>query len=442
MEVRLTAPGRPCIITRFAGCRRALRPERFGAFLLSESISQQAKTEGDTEVRIIPSKRIRSLPKYAFAAVDEKVAELKAAGLQPIDFGVGDPTTPTPKLVREACKAGVEKRKSAGYPSYIGAPEYRAAVAEWTKRRFGVALDPDTEIASTIGSKEAVFHFAEGMVDPGDVVIIPSPGYPPYTTGTRFAEGKCYYYGVTADNGFLPDLQSIPPSVRKRAKVMWINYPNSPTGALAPLSFLEEVVEFGRKHDIVIASDEAYSELYYTDERPHSLLEVTKEGVIVFQSLSKRSAMTCYRVGWAAGDPRIIDVFKRVKTNIDSGTATFVQDAAIAALSDERHVAKMRREYRQKRDILTQALAKAGLEDCTPDATIYLWQRVPKGMTSEEFVLKLMELNPPIVVTPGPALGHALKDKTNPGEGYVRFAFVPSLADTRAAADALAKMKL
>ena len=393
-------------------------------------------------MRIVASKRVRSLPKYAFAAVDEKVAELKAAGRSPIDFGVGDPTVPTPKLVRDACKEGTEKRKSAGYPSYVGAAEYRQAVAEWNKKRFGVDLDADSEIASTIGSKEGVFNFAEGFIDPGDVCIIPSPGYPPYTTGTKFAEGKCHYYGLSAANGYLPDLSAIPASVCKKAKVMWINYPNSPSGAVAPLSMLEKVVEFGHKHNIIIASDEAYSELYYTDEAPHSILEVTKEGVIVFQSLSKRSAMTCYRVGWVAGDLRVVDVFKNVKTNIDSGTATFVQDGAIAALSDERHVAKMRKDYQEKRDILAKALVKAGLDDCTPDSTIYLWQRVPKGMTSEQFVLKLMDLDTPIVVTPGPALGNPLKDKTNPGEGHVRFAFVPSVKDTKTAAKALASMKL
>ena len=393
-------------------------------------------------MRITASKRIRSLPKYAFAAVDEKVAELKAAGKNPIDFGVGDPTVPTPKLVRDACKQGTETRKSAGYPSYIGAAEFRQAVAAWSQKRFGVALDPDAEVASTIGSKEGVFNFAEGMVDPGDVVIIPSPGYPPYTTGTKFAEGKCHYYGLSASNGFLPDLSSIPASICKKAKVMWINYPNSPTGALAPKSFLEEVVAFGHKHNIVIASDEAYSELYYTDEKPTSILEVSKEGVIVFQSLSKRSAMTCYRVGWVAGDERVVKVFKKVKTNIDSGTATFVQDGAIAALADERHVAAMRREYRRKRDILAKALTAAGLDDCTPDATIYLWQRVPKGMRSEAFVMKLLGLNTPIVVTPGAALGHALKRGANPGEGYVRFAFVPSIPDTKRAAKVLKELRL
>ena len=393
-------------------------------------------------MKIVPSRRVKRLPVYAFAAVDAKVDELKAAGRSPIDFGVGDPTTPTPKFVRDAVAAGLDKRKSAGYPSYVGAPEYREAVAAWMGRRFGVALDPGAEIASTIGSKEGVFNFAEGLVNPGDVVICPSPGYPPYTHGTSFAEGKCHYYGLHESNGFLPDLKSIPASVCKRAKVMWINYPNSPSGTVAPLDFLREVAEFGHKHNIVIASDEAYSELYYTDEQPHSILEVAKEGVIVFQSLSKRSAMTCHRVGWVAGDERVVRIFKQVKTNIDSGTATFVQDGAIAALEDERHVAAMRREYRKKRDILVAALTAAGLADCTPDATIYLWQRVPKGMKSEDFVLRLLGLKTPIVVTPGPALGHALKDKTNPGEGYVRFAFVPSISDTERAAAQLKKLQL
>ena len=394
------------------------------------------------QLRIVPSKRVKRLPVYAFAAVDAKVDELRAAGKAPIDFGVGDPTTPTPKLVRDAVSKGLDKRKSAGYPSYAGAREYRQAVAAWNAKRFGVELDPETEIASTIGSKEGVFNFAEGFVNPGDVVIAPSPGYPPYTHGTSFAEGKCYYYGLTRENGFLPDLKAIPAPVCRKAKILWINYPNSPSGALARLSFLEEAVEFGRRHDIIIASDEAYSELYYTQEPPPSILEVSKEGVIVFQSLSKRSAMTCYRVGWVAGDQRVVKVFKQVKTNIDSGTATFVQDGAIAALADERHVAAMRKEYRHKRDILVRALTAVGLNDCTPDATIYLWQRTPKGMTSEAFVMKLLGLNTPIVVTPGPALGNTLKDGTNPGEGYVRFAFVPSITDTKLAAKELKKLRL
>ncbi len=392
-------------------------------------------------MNIVASKRVQSIGAYAFAEVDREVTKLKAQGIQPIDFGVGDPTTPTPDIVRKATQKGVDKRKSAGYPSYVGASEYRQAVAEWTKRRFGVTLDPATQICSTLGSKEAVFNFHEGFVNPGDVVIIPTPGYPPYTRGTLFAEGRSYFVPLLPEKKFLPDLKKIPAEIRKRAKIMWINYPNSPSGATAPLGFLKEVVEFGRKHDIIIASDEAYSEMYF-GEPPHSILEVTREGVAAIHSLSKRSAMTCYRVGWVAGDKRIVDVFKKVKTNIDSGTATFIQDGAIAALSDEKHVAAMREEYRRKRDILVAALTSIGLPDCTPEATIYMWQRVPKGMTSVEFATKLLAPEVAIVTTPGSWLSEKTADGLNPGEGYVRFALVPSIKDTELAAKKLRNLKL
>jgi len=387
------------------------------------------------------SKRVRSIGTYAFAEVDENVSELKAQGIDPIDFGVGDPTVPTPDVVREATRRGVDERKSAGYPSYTGCPEYRQAVADWNQRRFGVSLDPDTEICSTLGSKEAVFNFAEGVIDPGDVVIIPSPGYPPYSRGTLFAEGESYFIPLLAENGYLPDLGAISSDVCDRAKIMWVNYPNSPTGASASLAFMESVVEFGQKHNIIIASDEAYTEIYF-GEKPHSILEVTKEGVLVFQSLSKRSAMTCYRVGWVAGDPRIVDVFKKIKTNIDSGTATFIQDGAIAALSDEDHVDAFRAEYRQKRDLLADALTSIGLDNCAPDATIYLWQRVPQGMTSVEFATRLLDPSVAIVTTPGAWLSDETADGQNPGEGYVRFALVPSIEQTQEAARRIQTLKL
>ena len=392
-------------------------------------------------MKIAASNRVQSIGAYAFAEVDREVAKLKAQGIQPIDFGVGDPTTPTPEIVRKATQKGVDARQSSGYPSYVGAPEYRQAVADWTKRRFGVTLDPATEICSTVGSKEAVFNFHEGFVNPGDMVIIPTPGYPPYSRGTLFAEGRACYVPILPENRFLPDLKRVPKEVCKKAKIMWINYPNSPSGATAPLSFLKEVVKFGQDNDIIIASDEAYTEMYF-GEPPHSALEVSKEGVVAIHSLSKRSAMTCYRVGWVAGDRRIVDIFKKVKTNIDSGTATFIQDGAIAALSDERHVAQMREEYRQKRDILVEALTSIGLPDCTPDATIYLWQRVPKGMTSVEFATKLLAPEVAIVTTPGSWLSEKAADGVNPGEGFVRFALVPSVADTRLAAKKLKNLKL
>ena len=243
------------------------------------------------------------------------------------------------------------------------------------------------------------------------------------------------------ENHFLPDLKAIPKRVLKKAKIMWVNYPNNPCAVNAPLRFLEEVVAFGHKHNIVIASDEAYTEMYFSDDPPHSILEITKEGVVAFHSLSKRSAMTCYRVGWIAGDKRIVDIFKKVKTNIDSGTATFIQDGAIAALGDEGHVETMRREYREKRDILVKALTQAGLPECMPESTLYVWQRIPKGMSSVEFAKKLLDPEVAIVTTPGAWLSDRTESGHNPGEGFVRFALVPSIEKTQEAAEHLKNLK-
>lgn len=392
-------------------------------------------------MNIAPSKRVQSIGAYAFAEVDKKVEELKAQGISPIDFGVGDPTAPTPAAVREALKAAADRRATAGYPSYAGSQEFRDACAAWMKRRFGVALDPDTEISATVGSKEAVFNLHEGFVNPGDMVIVPSPGYPPYSRGTLFAEGESWHYPLTAENGFLPDFDAVPAEVRQRAKILWINYPNSPSGRVADLDFLRKAVAFGQANDILVCSDEAYIDLYYTDEPPPSALNVSTEGVLAVFSLSKRSAMTCYRVGWVAGDSRAVEIFKKVKTNIDSGTPTFIQDAAVAALADESHVDAFREEYRRKRDLLVEGLKAAGLPDCTPEGTIYLWQRVPDGMSSVEFATRLLVPEVAVVTTPGAWLGAEAADGTNPGEGYVRFAFVPSVEDTEKAAERLAKLE-
>ncbi|MFA4874517.1 MAG: aminotransferase class I/II-fold pyridoxal phosphate-dependent enzyme [bacterium] len=379
------------------------------------------------------SKRLSSLTGYAFAEIDKKVADLRASGAKVIDFGVGDPTEPAPEIVRSAIKKYVDVRASSGYPSYVGSKEYRGAIAAWTEKRFGVKLDPETEISASIGSKEAVFNFHEAIVDPGDVVIVPNPGYPPYTRGTRFAEGQVHYVNLHEERGFLPDLDSIPADIRRRARLMWVNYPNNPTGAVAPLAFLKEVVEFGRKNDIVIASDEAYTENYY-GEAPHSMLEVAKDGVIAFQSLSKRSCMTGYRVGWVAGGSEIVSAFKKLKTNIDSGTPTFIQDAAAAALSDESHVENLRQLYRQKRDLIVDAFVAAGLPECRPAATLYIWQRVPEGITSVAFAEKLLDPSIAIVATPGNWISEPTPDG-NPGEGFVRLALVPSIEECAMAAE-------
>ena len=386
------------------------------------------------------SRRLASLGSYAFAEVDREVGKLRERGIEPIDFGVGDPTVPTPEVVRRATAEGIETRRSAGYPSYIGADEFREAVSAWSERRFGVQLDPATEVSSTAGAKEAVFNFHEAVVDPGDLVLCPTPGYPPYSRGTLFAEGEPYHLPLPAERDFLLDLGAVPSEVARRAKVLWINYPNSPSGAVAPRSFLQEVLEFAASHDLIVASDEAYSEIYF-GEPPLSMLNVSKKRVLAFNSLSKRSAMTCYRVGWVAGDPDLVDLFRQVKTNLDSGTSTFIQDGAVAALNDEAHVQAFREEYRHKRDLLCAALVEAGLPDCTPAATLYVWQRVPEHLSAVEFATALLHPEIGIVTTPGSWIAETNPDQPNPGADYVRFALVPSVADTERAAELLRKAR-
>ena len=392
-------------------------------------------------MNIAPSQRVQSIGAYAFAEVELQVEKLRAQGIEPIDFGVGDPIIPPPEIVREALKTGVEKHKTAGYPSYVGMPEYRRAIAEWTERRFGVTLDPEREITSTIGAKEAVFNFAEAFVNPGDVVIVPTPGYPPYSRGTLFAEGRTYYVPLLPENDYLIDLDAIPGSVADAAKIMWINYPNSPSGAVAPREFLEAAAAFARRHEIILASDEAYSEIYFTDEPPLSILQIITEGAVAFQSLSKRSAMTGYRVGWVAGDERVISTFKKLKTNIDSGTPNFVQEAAIAALGDEEHVRRSREDYGRKRDLLADALVASGLEDCRPAGTIYLWQKAPEGYLGARFATRLLDPQIAVVTTPGAWISQPTESGLKPGERLVRFALVPSVRDTREAAERIRRAR-
>jgi LL-diaminopimelate aminotransferase len=392
-------------------------------------------------MKIEPSRRLQGIGSYAFAEVDRKVEELRAKGITPIDFGVGDPTAPTPALIRQAAASGLERRKSSGYPSYIGDIEFREAVAGWVQRRFGLIVDPENEISSTVGSKEAVFNFHEGILNPGDVVLCPSPGYPPYTRGTLFAEGVPYRVPIRKENDFLVDFSEIPEEVARKAKLLWLNYPNSPSGATADEPFYREALEFAGKYELVVASDEAYSEIYF-GAAPISILNVQKEGVLVFNSLSKRSAMTGYRIGWVMGDRDVVAVFRKVKTNIDSGTPTFIQDASVAALSDETHVEAFREEYRRKRDILCSALVAAGLEDCTPQAALYVWQKVPQGMSSLDFATLLLDEKIAIVTTPGNWIAEPTAEGKNPGEGYVRFALVPSIQDTRLAAQRISNLRL
>ncbi len=392
---------------------------------------------------ITKANRISLIAPYAFAQVDRMVSELRKKGINPIDFGVGDPLDPTPKFILNTEKKALEKHKKSGYPSYIGLEEFRRSISHWMKKRFGVSLDPNTEITSNIGSKEGIFHFPFGFINPGDYVLMPSPGYPPYKTGTIFSGGIPYYYPILKENDFYPDFDSFPKKILKKTKILWLNYPNSPTGKLATKKFYKKAIEFAEKHNIIIASDECYSEIYF-EKKPYSILEFGQKNIIVFQSLSKRSCMTGHRIGFACGDAKIIETFRQVKTNIDSGTPNFIQEGAIAALSDEKHVKKSRIKYQEKRDILIKALSSLGLKTEKPESTFYIWQEVPSGETSLSFAKKLLHENIAIVITPGEWISEICNYKgenIHPGGNYIRFALVPEKKDVILAAKRLKKLK-
>lgn len=389
-------------------------------------------------MEIRPSQVISRLGGYAFDEIDKQVARLRADGIKVIDFGVGDPQYPTPQFIRDAARDAVDNYAASGYPSYVGAIRLRRQIADWMEHRFGVALDADREIAVTLGSKEAVFHFPLALLDPGDIVLIPSPGYPPYRTGTLFAGGEPWYYPVTPANSFLPDFESVPEAVLKRTRLLWLNYPHSPTGANPPDDFYRAALEFAHRHNIVIAADEAYSELYFGTP-PRSILEFGTKGVIVFQSLSKRSAMTGYRIGWVCGDEALVSLFKKLKTNIDSGSPEFVQEAAMAALDDEDHVEAARKEYGAKAELLLSAFGQAGLPARRPEGTIFLWQPVPQGMTDVEYARRLLSPELACAVMPGSWLATPLAAGANPGDGHVRWALCPPPSEVEEAARRIAK---
>ena len=382
------------------------------------------------------SKRVKSLAAYAMATVREKVGALRAAGHQPVDFGMGDPSWPTPEVVRRTCQEAIEKHAASGYPPFAGMQEYRQAVVDWNQRRFGIALDADSEVVSSVGSKESIFHFAEAFLDPGDIAICPDPGYPPYSRGTVFAEGVVHPAPVVGRHDFLPDLDAIPDEVAEKARIFWLTHPAAPSGKVAPPEYLEGWVAWCQERDIIACSDEAYSEIYFGDP-PRSALEFGRDGVVVFNSLSKRSAMTGYRVGWVAGDARAIDLFMRVKTNIDTGTPYFIQEAAIAALADESHVEMMRAEYRRRRDLFVGAFKSAGLPASEPEATIYQWQKAPPGVSSVQLAEALLDPAILAVTIPSVALVGDLAAQGE-GEEYVRLAMVPTWGECERVAAAIA----
>lgn len=377
--------------------------------------------------------RLTQLPPYLFKEIDRLKAEVAAKGVDVINLGVGDPDLPTPSFVIDALDRAARKPENHQYPSYSGMDGFRASAAQWCKKRFGLDLDPKKEVMTLIGSKEGIAHFPLAFIEPGDVALIPTPAYPVYHSGTLFAGGVSHFMSLVKANGFLPDLNAIPEDVARKAKIMFLNYPNNPTGACADRGFFEKAVAFAKKFDIIVAHDAAYSEMGYDGYRPMSFLEVpgARDIGVEFHSLSKSFNMTGWRLGFAVGNAEILDAFGQVKANIDSGAFNAVQEAGAAALdSDQSFIAEMQKIYAERRDILVEGLQKMGLAVESPRATFYVWCGVPKGMKSADFTALLLK-ECGIVTTPGNGFGA-------PGEGYVRFALTVGKARLQ---EALARMK-
>ncbi len=365
--------------------------------------------------------RIEKLPPYLFAEIDRKVALAKARGADIISFGVGDPDLPTAPHVVEALQKAVADSETHRYPSYTGMPEFRTSIAEWYERRFGVKLSPDEEVQPLVGSKEGIFHLPVAFIDPGDVALIPDPGYPVYETGTILAHGEAVLMPLNEANGFKPDLASLSSDVLERARVLWLNYPSNPTSAVVDKSFFEEAVSFCEKHDLLLAHDAAYTEITFDGYVAPSVLEVdgAMDRAIEFHSLSKTYNMTGWRVGWVAGSPKAIEALKRLKTNIDSGVFDALQRAGIAALEGpDDHLKETVERYRRRRDLLCDGLKSMGVVVEPPRGSIYVWVPVPQGHTSESFTTFLLD-ETDIVVAPGNGYGPS-------GEGFVRFSLTIS----------------
>ncbi|MCP9452532.1 MAG: LL-diaminopimelate aminotransferase [Nitrospira sp.] len=364
---------------------------------------------------IEPATRIKTLPPYLFAAIDKMKQEAIAKGVDIINLGIGDPDLPTPAPIIDSLAQAARNPKHHQYPSYEGMIAFRAAVADWYKRRFNVMLNPVDEVLTLIGSKEGIGHVPLAFVDPGDVVLVPSPGYPVYPVGTSFAGGVSYIMPLTKANGFLPDLGAIPKEIAQKAKLMWLNSPNNPTSVVMTKEYFKQVVEFARAHRIIVCHDAAYSEIYYDGTRPPSFLEVegAKDVGVEFHSLSKTYNMTGWRIGFAVGNKEVLAGLGKVKSNLDSGVFEAVQVAGTTALGlDDSVTDGIRNIYQERRDTLVPGLKRLGLEVDPPAAAFYVWVTVPSGYTSTSFTAHLLE-KAGIVTTPGNGFG-------SPGEGYIR----------------------
>ncbi len=361
------------------------------------------------------ARRLEAVPPYLFAELERKIAEKRREGIEVISLGIGDPDLPTPDPVIEALAAGARDPATHQYPSNQGSEEFRAAAAAFYRDRFGVELDPASEIVPALGGKEAVGHVCLALLDPGDVCLSPDPGYPPYTSGPVFSGAAVHYLPLEEANAFLPDLDSVPDDIAARANLLFLNYPNNPTGAIVQPGYFERAVEFARRHDLVVVHDNAYSEITFDGYRAPSFLETpgAKEVGIEIFSPSKGWNMTGWRSGVVAGNAEVVERFRQLKTNLDSGMFEAVQRATIAALTEARGFPReMSEVYSRRRDLVVEALTAIGLPVELPRATPYFWVRVPEGYTSESFAELVLE-RAAVVVAPGPAYGPS-------GEGYFR----------------------
>jgi LL-diaminopimelate aminotransferase len=361
------------------------------------------------------SHRIEKVPPYPFVEITRKINQKRAEGVDIITFAIGDPDIPTPQHIMQSLHAAADVPANHRYPESDGLPEFRQAVADWYEKRFGLHFDRDKEVLPLLGSKEGIANIAYALIDPGDVALVPDPGYPVYSIATMFAGGEPYLMPLREENNFLPDFSAIPEDVLKRAKVLWINYPNNPTAAVGDISFYEEAVAFAKKWDLAVCHDAAYSEVAFDGYKPVSFLQVegARDIGIEFHSLSKSYNMTGWRIGMAVGNADLIHGLFIIKSNVDSGVNQAVQQMAITALEGSQAcIAENTATYKRRRDRLVEALRACGLRVQAPKASLYVWAHVPEGFTSAEFAARLID-DIGVVVTPGPNFGKS-------GEGYVR----------------------
>ena len=361
------------------------------------------------------AQRVQNLPPYLFVEISRRIAEQREKGVRVISFGIGDPDLPTHPHILEALHDHTDVPANHRYPETEGLPELRQAIAVWMQQRFEVNLDPANEIVPLIGAKEGIANTALCFIDPGDIALVPDPAYPVYAIGTMFAGGESHYLPLTAENDWLPDLDAVPSDIRERARVLWINYPNNPTGATAEIEFFQRAAQFGLDHDIAVLHDNAYCDVTYDDYQAPAYLQAADASAagIEYFSLSKTFNMTGWRIGWACGNAEMVDALLRVKSNIDSGIPQAIQQMAIAALSGDQSVIAANNQILQnRRDKVVAALEAIGLEVLHPRASLYIWAKIPEDQSSADFAARLIE-EQGVVVTPGNGYGPS-------GEGYIR----------------------